>query len=150
MEQSPKPETIALAAADAQFGHNACEGVRDNAKEARLKIVYDKSYPPATTDFSPIIRAVQATNPDLFVICSYPLNSVGMIKAMHEVGFKPKMWGGAMIGPQSTVFKTQLGPLLNGLVNNDNWLPLKAMQFPGSMELLAKYQERAKGQGVPA
>ena len=53
-----------------------------------------------------------------------------------------------MIGPQSTVFKTQLGPLINGLLNNDNWLPVKAMQFPGSMELLAKYQERAKDQGV--
>jgi branched-chain amino acid transport system substrate-binding protein len=148
MEQSPKPETIALAAADAEFGHNACEGARDNARQAGLRIVYDKSYPPATTDFSPIVRAVQAARPDLFVICSYPLDSVGMIRAMHEVGFKPKMWGGAMIGPQSTVFKTQLGPLLNGLVNNDNWLPVQAMQFPGSMELLAKYQERAKGQGV--
>ena len=31
MEQSPKPETIALAAADAEFGHNACEGACDNA-----------------------------------------------------------------------------------------------------------------------
>ena len=45
MEQSPKPETIALAAADAEFGHNACEGARDNARETGLKIVYDKSYP---------------------------------------------------------------------------------------------------------
>jgi branched-chain amino acid transport system substrate-binding protein len=83
MEQSPKPETIALAAADAEFGHNACEGARDNAKESGLKVVYDKSYPPATTDFAPVIRAVQSTKPDLFVICSYPLDSVGMIRAMH-------------------------------------------------------------------
>ena len=72
---------------------------------------------------------MQSTKPDLFVICSYPLNSVGMIRAIHEVGFKPKMWGGAMIGPQSTAFKMQLGPLLNGLVNNDNWLPVEAMQL---------------------
>jgi branched-chain amino acid transport system substrate-binding protein len=147
-EESPRPETIALAAADAEFGHNACEGARDNAKESGLKIVYDKSYLPATTDFAPVIRAVQSTKPDLFVICSYPLDSVGIIRAMHEVGFKSKMWGGAMVGPQSTAFKMQLGPLLNGHVTNDNWLPVKAMQFPGSMELLAKYQERAKGQGV--
>jgi hypothetical protein len=26
-----------------------------------------------------------------------------MVKAMHEVGFKPKMWGGAMVGLQATV-----------------------------------------------
>ena len=65
------------------------------------------------------------------VICSYPLDTVGMIKAMHEVGFKPKMWGGAMVGLQATVFKTQLGPLLNGVVNYETWLPVKSMALPG-------------------
>ena len=146
--QKPKPETIAIAAADAEFGRNACEGARENAKAAGFKVIYDKAYPPSTTDFTPIIRAVQAANPDLFVICSYPLDSVGMVKAMNEIGFKPKMWGGAMVGLQATVFKTQLGPLLNGLVNFETWIPAKSMQFPGSMELLAKYQARAGAEGV--
>jgi branched-chain amino acid transport system substrate-binding protein len=146
--QNPKPQTIALAAADAEFGRNACEGARENAKTSGFKIVYDRNYPPATADFAPIVRAVQAANPDLFIICSYPLDSVGMVRAMNEVGFKPKMWGGAMVGLQATVFKTQLGPLLNGIVNYDTWLPAKSMQFPGSMELLAKYQARAGAEGV--
>jgi branched-chain amino acid transport system substrate-binding protein len=146
--QNPKPQTIALAAADAEFGRNACDGARENAKTSGFKIVYDKAYPPSTTDFTPIVRAIQAANPDLFVICSYPLDSVGMVKAMNEVGFKPKMWGGAMVGLQATVFKTQLGPLLNGIVNFNTWLPVKSMQFPGSMELLKKYQERAPKEGV--
>ncbi len=146
--QKPKPQTIAIAMADAEFGRNACEGAAENAKASGFKIVYNKSYPPATTDFSPIVRAVAATNPDLFVICSYPLDSVGMIKAMHEVGFKPKMWGGAMVGLQATVFKTQLGPLLNGVVNFETWLPQKSMEFPGSLELLKKYQARAGAEGV--
>jgi branched-chain amino acid transport system substrate-binding protein len=145
--QTPKPQTIAIASADAEFGRNACEGAHENAVKAKLKIVYEKSYPPSTTDFSPIVRAVQAANPDLFVVCSYPLDTVGMVKAVNETGFKPKMWGGAMVGLQATVFKTQLGPLLNGLVNYDTWLPVKSMQFPGSMELLKKYQERAAKEG---
>jgi branched-chain amino acid transport system substrate-binding protein len=37
--QNPKPETIALAAADAEFGRNACEGARENAKASGFKIV---------------------------------------------------------------------------------------------------------------
>jgi branched-chain amino acid transport system substrate-binding protein len=146
--QKPKPQTIAIAMADAEFGRNACEGATENAKAAGFKIVYERRYPPATTDFSPIVRAVQATNPDLFVVCSYPLDSVGMVKAMNEVGFKPKMWGGAMVGLQATVFKTQLGPLLNGLVNFETWLPHKTMAFPGSLELVEKYQQRAAAEGV--
>ena len=146
--QKPKPQTIAIAAADAEFGRNACEGAEENAKASGFKIIYNKNYPPSTTDFSPIVRAIQAANPDLLVICSYPLDTVGMVKAMNEVGFKPKMWGGAMVGLQATVFKTQLGPLLNGVVNFETWLPVKSMQFPGSMDLLKKYQDRAKAEGV--
>jgi branched-chain amino acid transport system substrate-binding protein len=147
MAQDPKPQTIAIASADAEFGRNACEGAHQNAETSGLKIVYEKSYPPTTTDFSPIVRAVQAANPDLFVVCSYPLDTVGMVKAMNEIGFKPKMWGGAMVGLQATAFKTQLGPMLNGIVNYDTWLPVKSMQFPGSMELLKKYQDRAAKEG---
>jgi branched-chain amino acid transport system substrate-binding protein len=148
LAQNPKPQTVALAAADAEFGRNACEGARENAGKAALKIVYDKNYPPNTTDFAPIVRAVQAANPDLFVICSYPLDSVGMVKSMSEIGFKPKMWGGAMVGLQATVFKTQLGPLLNGIVNYETWIPAPTMQFAGSMDLLKKYQARAAAEGV--
>src|SRR2546429_3609350 len=62
MEQNPKPASIALAAADAEFGRNACEGARENAKKTGLRIAYDRNYPPNTADFAPIVRAVQATN----------------------------------------------------------------------------------------
>jgi len=148
MAQDPKPQTVAIVAADAEFSKNASDGARDNAKAAGLKVVYDKTYPPNTTDFTPIVRAIQATNPDLVVICSYPLDSVGMVKAVNEIGLKPKMIGGAMVGLQATVFKTQLGPLLNGFVNYDFWLPAKTMEFPGVMDLMTKYQAKAAGAGV--
>jgi branched-chain amino acid transport system substrate-binding protein len=148
MAQDPKPKTVAIVAADAEFSKNASDGARENAKAAGLKVVYDKTYPPNTTDFTPIVRAIQATNPDLVVICSYPLDSVGMVKAVNEIGLKPRMIGGAMVGLQATAFKTQLGPLLNGLVNYDFWLPHKTMEFPGVMDLMAKYQAKAAGAGV--
>jgi branched-chain amino acid transport system substrate-binding protein len=146
--QSPKLETTALAAPDAEFSRNACEGARENAKKHKLKIVYDKTYPPATTDFSPIVRAIQATNPDIVAICSYPLDSVGMVKAVNEIGFKPKMIGGAMVGLQATVFKNQLGPLLNGWVNYETWVPSKEMMYEGTEEFFKKYQARAAAEGV--
>src|SRR5262249_31683947 len=140
LAQNPKPQTVAIASADAEFGRNACEGARDNAKAAGLKVVYDRSYPPTTADFGPIVRAIQAANPDIVVICSYPLDTVGIVKSINEIGYKPKMIGGAMVGLQATVFKTQLGPLLNGIVNYETWIPAPKLQFPGSMELLKKYQ----------
>lgn len=146
--QTPKPQTIAIAMADAEFGRNACEGAHENAQASGFKVIYEKAYPPATTDFTPIVRAIQALKPDLLVVCSYPLDTVGWVKAMSEVGFKQKMWGGAMVGLQATVLKTQLGPLLNGIVNFETWLPVKSMDFPGAFELLKKYQMRAQAAGT--
>jgi len=146
--QNPKPETVAIVAADAEFGRNASDGARDNARDAGLRIVYDRSYPPNTTDFTPIIRAIAAANPDVVAICSYPLDSVGMLRAIDEVGLRPKLLGGAMVGLQSANLESQLGPLLNGLVNYEQWLPARTLQFPGVMEFLAKYQARAAAEGT--
>jgi branched-chain amino acid transport system substrate-binding protein len=150
MAQNPKPTTVALVAADQEFSRNACEGARENAAKAKLKITYDKSYPPSTTDYAPIVRAIAATNPDIVVVCSYPPDSVGIVKAVNEIGFKPKQIGGAMVGLQATSLKAQLGPMLNGFVNYDMWLPVPKMQFPGVDDLIKKYQARAQAEGVDA
>jgi branched-chain amino acid transport system substrate-binding protein len=148
MAQNPKPQTVAIVAADQEFSRNAADGARENAQKAKLKIVYDKTYPPSTTDFAPIVRAIQATNPDLLNINSYPPDSVGMVRAVNEIGFKPKMIGGGMVGLQATAIKTQLGPLLNGFTNYDFWLPVPKMDFPGVGDLIKRYQARAGAEGV--
>jgi branched-chain amino acid transport system substrate-binding protein len=149
-KQDPRPTTAAIVAADAEFARNACEGARENAKKNGFNIVYDKTYPPSTTDFTPIIRAIQATNPDVVNICSYPPDSVGIVRTINEVGFKPKMVGGAMVGLQATAIKTQLGPLLNGFVNYETWVPSKQLLTPDVEAFLKDYQARAAAEGVDA
>jgi branched-chain amino acid transport system substrate-binding protein len=148
VHQDPKPQTVAIVAADQEFSRNAVDGARENTKQSRLKLVYERTYPPASADFAPIVRAIAAANPDLVVVCSYPPDSVGMVRAVNEVGFKPKAIGGAMVGLQSTAIKAQLGPLLNGFINYDFWLPVPKMQFPGVADLISRYQARAAAEGV--
>jgi len=113
-----------------------------------LKIVYDHTYPPSTADYTPIVRAIQATNPDLVLVCSYPPDTVGMIRAAHEVGLKAKLFGGGMVGLQSTAIKAQLGPLLNGIVDYDFWLPWSKEASPEAQDFLKQYQEKAPSAGV--
>jgi branched-chain amino acid transport system substrate-binding protein len=148
MAQGAKPQTVAIVAADQEFSRNAADGARENAKAANLRVVYDRTYPPSTADFAPIVRAIQASNPDIVVVCSYPPDSVGMVRAVNEIGFKPKAIGGAMVGLQATAIKTQLGPLLNGWTNYDFWLPVPKMDFPGVADLIKRYQARAAAEGV--
>ena len=146
--QKPKPTTVAIVAADAEFARAASDGARENAKAFGLKVVYDQRYPPATMDFTSVMRAVQATNPDLVFVAAYPPDTVGIVRAAHEINLNAKMFGGAMIGLLSTNIKVQLGPLLNGIVNHEDFVPSPTFNFPGVKEMLAKYQERAAGQGV--
>jgi branched-chain amino acid transport system substrate-binding protein len=141
-------ETIALVGADAEFAQNAVDGARTNAQEAGLEIVYDESYPPNTADFTPIIRAIQATNPDVVFVGSYPPDSAGMVRAANELGLQTKLFGGGMVGLQYASLLTSLGPQLNGIVNYDFWVPEPTLDFPGIQEFLSKYEERAEGQGV--
>jgi branched-chain amino acid transport system substrate-binding protein len=150
VRQNPRPKTVAIVAADAEFGLNVSEGARENAKASGLTVVYDRRYPSATTDLAPVVRAMAETNPDLVIVCSYPPDSVGMVRAVNEVGFKPKMIGGAMVGLQNTAIKARLGPLLNGWTNYDFWLPVPKMQFAGVDDLMKKYQARAPVEGVDA
>ena len=141
-------KTIALAVGDGEATRNTADGARVNLKKAGLQVVYDKTYPLTTTDFSPIVRAMQATNADIMYVSSYPADSVGIIRSVHELGLNTKIFGGNLTGPQSTSLKTSLGPMLNGIITFDWWLPAPALQFPGVMDFLKQYQARATTEGV--
>jgi branched-chain amino acid transport system substrate-binding protein len=147
--QNPKPTTVAIVGADAEFGKTSTDGARDNAKAAGFTIVYDQRYPPAMTDLTPIVRAIRAVNPDIVFVASYPPDTVLFVRAASEIGLAPKMLGGTMIGLLATPLKVQMGPLMNGYVNNaEVFVPVPRFNFPGVQELLQKYRERAKGQGI--
>ncbi len=148
LTMDPKPKTIALVAADAEYAQTVIGGAREKVKELGLKIVYDRSYPPNTVDFQGIVRSIQAANPDIVYVASYPPDSVGMVRAAHESGLKTRMFGGGMIGLAFAPIKQQLGPLLNGIVAYDVYVPEPTMKFPGIEEFLRRYSERAKSEGV--
>ena len=139
----PKAQTVALVGADAEYPHAALEGARRSVKNHKMKIVYDKTYPPNTTDCAPIIRAIQATNPDVVFVASYPPDSACIVRAANEVGLKTKQFGGPMIGLGYAALKTQLGPLLNGMTSWELYVPEPTIKFPFIKEFLAKYQPRA-------
>ncbi len=146
--QSPKPQTVAIVSADAEFAKTAADAARDNAKAAGFTVVYDRSYPPPTTDFLPVVRAVQAANPDIVYVAAYPPDTVGIVRAANEINLVPKMFGGAMIGMLVTPIKVQLGPLANGLVIGESFVRAPPFEFPGVADLFKRYQAKAAGQGV--
>ena len=145
---NPKPKTVALVGADAEFANNALEGARDHAKRLGFRVVYDKSYPPNQVDFLSVLRAIAATKPDLVFVGSYVADTSGLVRAAAEVKLKCTMFGGAMVGLQVAALKQQLSGVINGVVNYELYLPEPTMQFQGTRELINRYRAVASAQGL--
>ncbi len=137
------PRSIAILAVDNEFAQRAAESARTLGRQRGLRVVYDRSYPPTTVDFTPTIRAIQAARPDVVFIASYPPDSNAILRATSELRFAPPLFGGGMVGPQLAAFQAQLGPILNNLVNWDVYSPEPTMQFPGVVAFQQKYREAA-------
>ncbi|MFJ5299052.1 amino acid ABC transporter substrate-binding protein [Pseudomonas sp. NPDC088368] len=141
--QTPRPLSVGLVSADAEFSLNPVVGAKANAEKYGFKIVHEATYPLATKDFKSVIDAAAESRCDVLFLCSYLDDSIGLVRAIHAHAFRPKMVGGAMIGPQNTSVKTTLGPLLNGFVNYEYWQPVPGMMYPGVSQFLDRYQARA-------
>src|SRR5437879_2251286 len=97
--QEPKPQTVAVLAADADFTKNPIAGARANASRFCFEVVSETKYSVATADFVPILKALGPDDPDILFLCSYLTDSVGLGRAMAEAGIEPKLLGGAITGP---------------------------------------------------
>jgi branched-chain amino acid transport system substrate-binding protein len=149
MAAADKPRTIAFIAADAEFAQNLKKGAVTNAKTHGLEIVYEENYPPRTPDFTTIVRAANAKNPDLLFVASYPNGSAGIVRALAEVGTKARTVGGGMVGLQYAGIMSGLGPMMNGILNYDFYVPEPTMTlYPGSVELINRYQARVKADNL--
>ena len=47
------PRSVAILAVDNEFAQKAAESARHHARQRGLRVVYDRSYPPTTVDFTP-------------------------------------------------------------------------------------------------
>jgi branched-chain amino acid transport system substrate-binding protein len=141
-------KTIAFLAADQEFAQNLANGAKALAKKAGLQTVYEQNYPPTTTDFSSLIRAIRAAKADAVFVASYPNDSVAIVRAVNEIGVGAdvKIFGGGMVGLQFTPIMTSLGSLLNGVVNYNSYVP--GMQYPGIEEFLQRYAKKAAEEKV--
>jgi branched-chain amino acid transport system substrate-binding protein len=141
--QKAGAKTIAFIAADQEFAQNLANGAKAVAKKTGLKTVYEQNYPPSTVDFSSMVRAVRNAKADMVFICSYPNDSVALVRAINEIGVGPtvKLIGGGMVGLQFTPIMESLGSSLNGIVNYTSYAP--GMKYEGIDDFLKRYTAKA-------
>src|ERR1700675_461029 len=82
-EQTPRPATVALLSADAEFSRNPILGAKANSEKYAFRIVYEATYPLTTDNFEPVIDAVAKSNCDLLFLCSYLADSTDLVRVIH-------------------------------------------------------------------
>src|SRR5580700_4902230 len=82
-QQTPKPRTVAIVAADAPFSKNPIEGARANAAKNGLDVISETKYPLTTTDFSPFLKEAKDSSADIVFYCAYLNDSIGLIRAVE-------------------------------------------------------------------
>jgi branched-chain amino acid transport system substrate-binding protein len=142
--QTPKPETVAILAGATALAMSPIASARANASRCGFEVVAEARYGRTTEDFSPLLRTLNELAPDVLFLCSGSRDSVGLLRAVAEVGTSATVLGGAINGLHSSVILQELGPLLNGLLNYEYWVPAPDTAFPGVQELIATYQRRAR------
>ncbi|MGH6815441.1 MAG: amino acid ABC transporter substrate-binding protein [Hyphomicrobiaceae bacterium] len=138
-------KSLAILAADQEFAQNIVKTVKAVAAEKSVPAVYEQNYPPGTVEFSAMVRALKAARPEMVYVASYPPDSVGILRAVNEIGVGDsiKIFGGGMVGLQFASNMEAMGSLLNGVVNFNTWLPEPTMSFDGTKEFFVKYGPRA-------
>ena len=59
---------------------------------AGFEIVYNKSYPLGTQDYTPVIKGAKATEPDAFIAWSYPPDTFGLTEQAKIENFNVKVY----------------------------------------------------------
>ena len=101
---SQPPRTVALVGADAEFStqraHRRARERRGSSTGLQGSSTTAPS-PPNTVDFTPIVRAIQATNPDVD-FCSRPIRRTrsAWCAPRPRSRLKTQLFGGAMVGMQ--------------------------------------------------
>ena len=78
------------------FGIELANAGRPLFKEAGFDIVYDKSYPLGTQDYTPLIKAAKAANPDAFVAWLDPPDTFGLAEQAKIDGLNVKAYYSAV------------------------------------------------------
>lgn len=86
---------------------------------------------------------------DMVFVAAYPPDTVGIISAAREVKLTPKMFGGTLVGLLVTPIKMRLGPLMDGMVIMESFVPAPGFDFPGLKDVFAKYRTKAAIAAAP-
>jgi branched-chain amino acid transport system substrate-binding protein len=134
-----RPKTAAYASLDDPFAKGTAYGLRDKLAKAGIRTVFDQVYPPETTDFAPIAARIASGNPDIVVGGTQFEDSVGLVRALQELKFQPRL-AAFSTGPTLPEFPEAVKSAAEGVLSPVGWGLTAA--YPTNKEFVDLYQKK--------
>lgn len=117
---SPRGQRVALIHENALFPQVSADAAEKQAKAAGLEVVYKEGYPTGTKDFSAMIEALKARNPDVLIASGYTGDMAVLARQTSEQKVPLKMMS-VSLGPTLPGFVETLGPRAEGILEPVQW-----------------------------
>ncbi len=133
-----RPKTAAYTELDDPFAAPIAENIRARFQAAGIKTVYKQVYPAETQDFSAIMSAVAAANPDVLVSGTQSDDAYAQVKSLVQLKFSPKMMFMSNGANSPAEFPDKVGAAnTTGIMSAGDWFPGSTAH--GSADFTAAY-----------
>jgi len=142
---NPKPQTVALVAADDAFDVSVAKGTRELFKKAGLKVVVDEQYRENAGDFSSILTKIKAAQPDAVFWSGHEPEALNFIRQGKSLDVSPKYSSSFTVGVPTADFRKALGKDAEYAFGMTSWLPdasLKDKWFGDALAFSKAYKEK--------
>ncbi|HEX9517222.1 MAG TPA: amino acid ABC transporter substrate-binding protein [Streptosporangiaceae bacterium] len=136
---SQRPKTAAYPMADDPFADPPVQLTQSMLQKAGVKTVYSKIFPAEVPDYAPAATNVAAKNPDVVVLGSTDVPTVGaFIKAFQQQHYTPRIFIAAAGPDQGTAFTSAVGVgNASGIMVPNAWYG--GSPNPESQKMVAEY-----------
>ena len=115
----PKALKVGIAWEDGTYGSSVGKGIITFAKSNGLKIVADEGYSAKSTDLSPVLLKLKASNPDVLLVAGIGSDAVLFWKQARDLGLNVKAVVATSGGWGVPNFAQNLGQSANGVFSSD-------------------------------
>jgi len=116
-----KVKSVALFYEDSIFGSDSSNVQRKLAADQKIDVAADVKYRANSPSLSAEAQKLKAANADVILPSSYTSDAILILKAMAEIGYKPKAIMAQAAGFQEQAFLTGAGDLAEGAMSRSSF-----------------------------
>ena len=131
-------KTIALIYADTSFTREVAEGVRREAAQRGMEVVFDECF-RGTTDFAALVQRMRDTSPDLLIGGTYERAAYALVRQAKAQRLSPKILA-FTVAPALSAFGNTLGADAEGVMGPVVWM--RSERKPMAYDFSFRYKER--------